>query len=305
MLDMISTFWALVPVTFSQSLIYAFVALGIMIPFRLLGFPDLTSEGAFPLGGCVCAVLLVAGVDPVFAMLAAAAVGFLAGCSTAFIHLRFGINTLLAGILVMTMLWSINLRILGKSNIALFSYDNIFMALGGEVLAFNDGFKIALVGGIVLAILGGLLWFFNTEKGLGIRAVGANPDMSEASGISIWKATILGVGAASGLTALGGSILVQSQGFVDINMGFGVLINGLAALIIGEAIVGRRHLQQQLIAPVIGAVVYYQAVSMMLSIGLPPSDLKLATGAFVVIMLATQHLRKGKGQSVMPEKIRE
>ena len=302
--DVLLSFINLIPVTIAQSLIVAFVVLGIMIPFRLLGFPDLTSEGAYPLGGCVTGVLIASGHDPVFALAVAACAGFLAGSATAFIHLRFGINTLLAGILVMTMLYSINLRIMGRTNIALFTFDSLFKYLNPT--NFNDPwFKIAVVGTLITVIMAALYYLLVTERGTTIRAVGASPDMAEAQGVSIWSATILGVGSASLFTALGGGIMVQSQGFADVNMGFGILINGLAALIIGEAITGRKTVLRQLLAPIAGALAYYQLVSLCLSLGLAPADLKLATGLFVLIMLALPALRRGGGVPQLREKIRE
>src|SRR5947207_5452896 len=200
MTDIISSFVNLIPVTLAQSLIIGFVVIGIMLPFRILNFPDLTSEGAYPLGGCIAGAMIAAGYDPLPAMLAAAACGFLAGCSTALIHLRFGINTLLAGILVLTMLYSIDLRIMGRSNIALFTFASLFRDVGGAYA--NDAwFKIVLVGLLIAVALALLYYFFITERGAAMRAVGASPDMAEAQGVSIWKATILGVGAASAFTA--------------------------------------------------------------------------------------------------------
>lgn len=177
-----TSFVSLIPVTLAQSLILAFVVLGIMIPFRTLNFPDLTSEGAFPLGGCVCGVLLAAGASPLTALAVALIAGFLAGCCTAFIHLRFRIHTLLAGILMMTMLYSINLRIMGKSNLSVFGAPTVF-----DWAPFvQPGFPAAkiIVAGLIGAIVFILLnMFFKTEKGTAIRAVGANPDMAEAQGI--------------------------------------------------------------------------------------------------------------------------
>src|SRR3954454_1776412 len=267
MIAILTSFINLIPITLAQSLIIAFVVIGIMVPFRVLNFPDLTSEGAYPMGGCVAGAMIAGGVNPVTAMLAAALCGFLAGCSTALIHLRFRINTLLAGILVLTMLYSIDLRIMGRSNIALFTFPSLLKDLGGA--HSNDAwFKIGHAGALVAAGLVLLFFFFGTEKGAAMRAVGASPDMAEAQGISIWRATILGVGAASALTAFGGSLMVQAQGFADVNMGFGILINGLAALIIGEAIVGRGSVARQLLAPLVGAVAFYQLLSLCLSLGL-------------------------------------
>lgn len=302
--SVIESFISLVPVTLAQSLILAFVVLGIMIPFRTLNFPDLTSEGAFPLGGCVCGVLLAAGAAPLTAIAAALVAGFLAGCCTAFIHLRFRIHTLLAGILMMTMLYSINLRIMGKSNLSVFGSPTVF----DWVPYVRPGFPLAKI--IIAGLFGAIVFvvldlFFKTEKGTAMRAVGANPDMAEAQGINVWVATIGGVGLASAFTATSGALMVQSQGFADVNMGIGILINGLAALMIGEAIVGKQTVVRQLAAPFVGAVVYYQLVSLCLAAGMPPPDLKLATGLFVLAMLALPSLRRGRGPLPAREAIRE
>ena len=299
-----TSFVALIPVTLAQSLILAFVVLGIMIPFRTLNFPDLTSEGAFPLGGCICGVFLAAGASPLTAIAVAIIAGFLAGCCTAFIHLRFHIHTLLAGILMMTMLYSINLRIMGKSNLSVFGAPTVF-----DWAPFvQPGFSAAkiIVAGLIGAVVFILLnMFFKTEKGTAIRAVGANPDMAEAQGINIWVSIIGCVGLASAVSATSGALMVQSQGFADVNMGLGILINGLAALMIGEAIVGKQTVLRQLAAPFVGAVVYYQLISFCLAAGMPPPDLKLATGLFVLTMLALPSLRRSRGPSQARETIRE
>ncbi len=302
--EILTSFVSIIPVTLAQSLLLAFVVLGIMIPFRMLNFPDLTSEGAFPLGGCVCGVLLAAGASPLIAIAAALAVGFVAGCCTAFIHLRFRIHTLLAGILMMTMLYSINLRIMGKSNLSVFGSPTVF----DWVPFARPGFpasKIIVAGLIALVVFLLLNMFFKTEKGTAVRAVGANPDMAEAQGINVWAATIGGVGLASAFSATSGALMVQSQGFADVNMGLGILINGLAALMIGEAIIGKQTVRRQLLAPFVGAIVYYQLVSFCLAAGMPPTDLKLATGLFVLAMLALPSLKRSRGPALARETIRE
>ncbi len=288
-MDIFTAWIALIPVTLAQSLILSFVVLAVMLPFRILAFPDLTSEGSYPLGGCVCAVALIAGAPPLVALLIAAAAGFLAGSATAFIHLRFRIHTLLAGILITTMLYSINLRILGKANQPIFNESKIYDWLSGLGLS-GSWTKIILVSALVLLSLACLNLWFATERGTAMRAVGANSDMAEAQGINVARATIGGIGLAGASAAFGGGLMVQSQGFADVNMGLGVLINALAALMIGEALVGRRSVMRQLAAPFIGAVVYYQLISVCLAAGLPPGDLKIATGVFVLVMLAAPAL---------------
>ena len=292
---MLSSFVSLIPVTLAQSLMLSFIVLGIMLPFRLLNFPDMTCEGTYPLGGCVCATMMASGMSPVPAMAVATLCGFAAGCATAYIHLRFKIHTLLAGILMMTMLYSINLRIMGRSNLSIYDRPSLFEALGmGNVDSSQS--KIAITTALVIIVLLLLNWFFRTEKGIAMRAVGVNPEMSAAQGINIWTATIVGVGLASGFAALSATLMVQSQGFADVNMGLGILVNGLAALMIGEAIVGTRRVWQQLLAPFVGSVAYYQIVSVFLAAGMPPPDLKLITGLFVLLMLALPTLRSGTRQ---------
>ena len=291
-----ASFANLIPVTLATSLIYAYIALAVMLPFRLLSFPDLTCEGAFPLGGCVCAALLLAGFNPFAATLLAVAAGSLAGASTALIHLRLRINTLLAGILVMTALYSVNLRVLGKANAALFSVDSVFSLIDPRILVSDYG-KLAVFIPLMLATLGALWWFLHTEAGTRLRATGANTALAPSLGISVTVYTVAGLAIANGLAALSGALLAQLQGFADISMGFGILITGLAALVIGETILGRKSVARILAAPVLGAVFYYQLVSLGLAIGLHPSDLKLATAVFVLLALAVPALRPGRNNS--------
>lgn len=285
MADLLSTYANLVPITLLQGVIYGFLALGIMIPFRMLSFPDLTAEGSFPLGGAVAAASIATGWDPISATLFALFAGCLAGCTTALIHLTLRLNTLLCGIIVLTMLFSINIRIMGKPNQAIFAFDNIFdVLLGGASRDLT--MQIGLVAAMVLVTALLLMLFLKTEAGMAMRAVGANQLMARAQGISIWKQTTLGIAIAGGLCAVAGALMTQNQSFADVNMGFGVLINGLAAVIVGETLIGRSTLARQLLAPIVGAIVYYQAISVALALGLPPSDLRLVTGLFVLAMLA-------------------
>lgn len=300
MTEVLGSFWNLVPVTLAQGLLYGYIALAVMIPFRMLAFPDLTSEGAFPLGGCVCAALLLAGANPLLATLGAVAGGMLAGLSTAFIHLRFRINTLLAGILVMTILYSLNLRVLGKSNAALLGMDSLLSWISPAVVT-SVPLQIAVLAALALGMLGALYAFLGTEIGLSLRAVGANAALAPALGINPWHYILGGLALASGLSALAGALAVQLQGFADVHMGFGVLITGLASVIIGETLLGRQSVARQLAAPVVGSLVYYQLVSLGLALGLKPADLKLATGLFVLATLALPALRRG----AEPEKLRE
>jgi len=300
----VSSFVSLIPVTLAQSFILSFVVLGIMIPFRMLSFPDLTSEGAFPLGGCVCGILLATGIAPPLAIAVAFVVGLAAGCCTAFIHLRFRIHTLLAGILMSTMLYSVNLGIMGKSNLSVFGSPTVFDWVPFAAAGFPTS-KIVVAGILAVIVLIALNLYFKTEKGTAMRAVGSNPDMAEAQGINVWAATIGGVGIASAFSAASGALMVQSQGFADVNMGIGILINGLAALMIGEAFTGKQTVLRQLLAPFVGSIIYYQLVSLCLAAGMPPPNLKLATGLFVLIMLALPSIRRSRGGAATRETIRE
>jgi putative ABC transport system permease protein len=302
MTDFVASYWNLAAVTLAQSLLYSFIALGIMIPFRIFNFPDLTSEGSFPLGACLCAALIAAGLHPALATVLAVVAGFAAGCTTALIHLRLKINTLLAGILVLTMLWSINLRIMGKSNIALFNYDNLFDSYWPGFTA-NVLPRNVFWGVLTLSVYALLRWFLKTEAGLVVRSVGANETMARAQGVDVGRVTLIGVGVANAFVAFSGAAAAQIQGFADVAMGFGMLINGLAALIIGETITGRSSVARQVLAPFVGSVVYYQVISLGLAAGVHPSDLKLVTALFVLAMLAIPVVR-GRASPVAAERLK-
>jgi putative ABC transport system permease protein len=291
----LEAWWNLMPVTLLQGVIYAFVALGIMIPFRLLSFPDLTAEGSFPLGGSLAAAIIAAGIDPIAATWIAVLGGFAAGAATAGIHLVLRLNTLLCGILVLTMLFSINIRIMGKPNVGLFAYTDLF-TMAGPLLQGLPA-RIAFVALLVLIAALALYWFLKTEAGMALRAVGASQTMARAQGISVGFHTVLGLGLAGALCAGSGALMAQNQAFADVNMGFGTLVNGLAAVIVGEQFLGRHTLARQLAAPVLGAIIYFQVVSFALALGLEPSDLKLLTGAFVLAMLLVPRLQ-GRQESL-------
>ncbi len=272
-------------VSLAQGAIFAFPALAVMIPFRMLGLPDLTSEGAFPFGAAIAAAFMVSGYGPVVSLAAAVLFGFAAGAATALIHLYLRVPSLLAGIIVLTMLFSVNIRVMGKPNTSLFDNDSIFtLALdadGGAPYA-----QFALVLALVLAFLVVLYWFLNTELGIALRCVGANQAMARAQGIPTHAYVVAGIAVAGGFSALGGAVMAQHQAYADVNMGVGVLIVGLASTILGEALVGRSTLVRQLAAPVVGSLAYFQVVAVALALGLKPSDLKLLTGLFVLCTLA-------------------
>ena len=294
LLSTLTSFGALIPVTLAQGLILSFVSLALMLPFRVLNFADMSCEGAFPLGACVCVAVMNGGGSAPFAAVAGMLSGFVAGCITAFVHVRFRIHSLLAGILVTTMIYSLNLRIMGRANLSVFGQTTLYdywplasLVVDGDATRA----RIALAGGVALIVLFVLWRLFRTEQGIAMRCVGANPTMAQAQGIPVWAYTIAGVGLANALAASSGVLMAQSQGFADVNMGLGVMVNGLAGLMIGEALVGTRGMGRQLTAPFVGAVAYYLAVSLLLAAGMPPPDLKLITGLFVLAMLVAPTLR--------------
>lgn len=290
-MEFLQTWINLVPITVVQGLLYAFVAVGVMIPFRLLNLPDLSSEGVLPLGGCVTAALLVAGMQPLAATAVAVAGGFIAGALTATIHLKFKVHSLLAGILTITMLWSVNLRVMGKPNTSVFGLPSIFDWVHPAIMTSLPlqicFFAVVLGAGMAL-----LYWALHTEVGLGLRGVGANCQLASSLGVNVVAYTVAGLGLANAFTALAGALLVMNQGYADVGMGFGMLVNGLASVIIGEALTGRRTLLAQLAAPIVGALVYYQLTSFALALGLAPSDLKMATAIFVLATIGWPLLRR-------------
>jgi putative tryptophan/tyrosine transport system permease protein len=266
-----------------QGLILGFVALGVMIPFRFLNFADLTCEGAYPLGGALCTVLILKGQPPFLALLMASLCAGLLGLATAFLHLKLRINTLLAGIIISTMTYSLNLRFMGKPNLGLFHIDTLFTKFEDD-LFFKMGFLFVLH----LLIMMGLFLFMNTEKGLRFRAVGYNPRFAERQGIHLKSYIFLGLFLGNILSGFAGAILVQNQAYVDIGMGVGIVIHALAAMMIGETLIKRDTLTKQLLAPFIGALIYQQIQGLALSLGLAPSDLKFLTGLIVIGVLSLQ-----------------
>ncbi|OGV28300.1 MAG: ABC transporter permease [Legionellales bacterium RIFCSPHIGHO2_12_FULL_37_14] len=260
-----------------QGLILAFVAYGVMIPFRILDFPDLTAEGAYPLGGAVCASYLLIGGSPIVATLLGALAAGIMATGTAFAHLRLKVNTLLAGIILSTMVYSVNLRLMGKPNLALFNHTTLY----GENWQHN---VLLLLGFLLLTILP-LFLFLKTEAGLRLRAVGFNPLFMQRQNISVARYTYLGLFIAGCFSGISGSLMVQYQSYMDIGMGVGIVIHALAALMIGEALLGTKKLTHQLAAPLVGALVYQQIQGFALSLGLAPTDLKFFTGALVLIVI--------------------
>jgi putative tryptophan/tyrosine transport system permease protein len=281
--------------------ILSLLALGVFISFRIFDFPDITADGSITLGAALAAALLVKGVNPVFAGAVAFAGGFVAGTVTATLATKFKINRLLAGILVMTALYSLNLHIMGKSNVALFGRPTLSSyaeRLGLRVLRNQQEFYLLgwpvrvadvsiLITAIVIVVFVGLLlyMFFQTNLGAAMRATGNNSQMARALGVNDEGMIILGLAISNGLIGLAGAFLAQYQGFADIQMGIGMIVWGLASVIIGEALVGTPQTGMAIIAAVMGSVLFRLMVAIALRLGLDPNDLKLITAAFVFVAL--------------------
>ena len=275
-------------------LIFALVALGVYISFRLLRFPDLTVDGSFPLGGAVCAVLISTGTNPWIATLAATAAGAVAGMVTGWLNVKLKIMDLLASILMMIALYSVNLRIMGGPNIPLINDPTIFNMLQPESM---DDYIFRPLLLLVIVVLAKLLldWFFATERGLAIRATGSNARMARAQGVNTGAMILLGMAVSNGLVGLAGAMFVQTQGGSDISMGIGTIVIGLAAVIVGESILPSRKIIYATLAVVIGAIVYRFFIAAALNsdfIGLKAQDLNLVTAVLVTIALIIPQLKR-------------
>jgi putative ABC transport system permease protein len=276
-------------------LVFALVALGVYITFRVLDFPDLTVDGSLPLGAAVAAAMISGGIDPVLATLTAILAGCLAGLVTAWLNVRFAILHLLAGILTMTALFSINLRVMGVPNIPLmnratvidlFAWLNPLVAAMG--LPARPSLRVLALLIIVTVICALLARFLKTQFGLAMRATGANPRMARAQGIRTEMHIYAGVALSNGLVALAGALFAQTAGFADVSIGTGTIISGLAAVILGETIFRTRSITVALFSCLIGAIAYRLAIALALNLGwlgLRASDLNLVTAVLVGIAL--------------------
>lgn len=272
-----------------SGLIYALVALGVYISFRVLDFPDLTADGSFPLGGAVAGVAIIAGVNPWLACIFGMLAGGVAGLVTAWLHVKLGILQLLSSILVMVALYAVNLRIMQAPNLPLLGEPTIF----DELVTDNNGYwmRCVVIGGVVIAAKFFLDWFFSTEMGLAMRATGSNLRMSQAQGIATSRSILLGMAISNGLIALAGAIFVQTQGGADISIGVGTIVIGLAAVIIGETIMPAKKMRWITLSAIVGAILYKFFIQIALSndtlraIGFGPQDVNLVTALLVVIAL--------------------
>ncbi|MCX7411540.1 MAG: ABC transporter permease [Planctomycetales bacterium] len=283
--------------SFTMGLILSLLALGVLVSFRILAFRDLTVDGSIALGGAVAATLLVAGWNPWLATAAACLAGALAGTVTGVLATRFQINGLLAGILVMTALYSVNLRVMGKSNLPLMKEQTIItmaqrFAASDARWSFSrwevpvqDVAIVAMISLLIGLVAVTMYAFFRTNLGLAMRASGDNEQMIRALGVEVGWMTTFGLALSNGLVALAGALLVQYQGFADVQMGIGMVVWGFASVIIGESLVGSRQIGLLLVGAVMGSILFRLLVAIALRWGLNPNDLKLVTALFVFAAL--------------------
>jgi putative ABC transport system permease protein len=284
-------FWGAVEL----GLVFAFVSIGVYLAFRVLDFPDLTVDGSFPLGAAVTAVLIIAGVNPWLAAFVAMLAGAAAGLVTAMLNVRFRILNLLASILTMIALFSVNLRVMGKPNVALINAETMLSPFFGHGL--RDFYVRPLFIFVLVVIAVVLVWrFLESDAGLSMRATGANARMARAQGVDTNRQIYLGIALSNALVALGGALFAQTNGFADVTSGVGTIVVGLAAVIIGETLFGTRGILMALIGCVLGSILYRIAIQLALSsdvLGLQASDLNFVTALLVTVALVLPRLRRG------------
>lgn len=291
-MQFLSSFVNSLPGVVAQGMIWGIMAIGVYLTFRILDVADLTVDGSLATGGAVCVMLIRAGFNPWFALLAAIMAGMLAGLVTGLFHTRCGIPAILAGILTQLALYSINLRIMGnKSNqpVGVDKYDLLVSQRYVRDFSLDNPLPLLLV--LLIVLIAVLYWYFGTERGCSIRATGANANMARAQGINTDENIVLGLMISNGLVAMSGALLAQFQGASDVNMGRGAIVIGLAAVIIGEVLFSRvfRNFALKLLSLVIGSVIYYLVLQLVLQLGLNTNDLKLFTALIVGLFLALPH----------------
>lgn len=272
--------------------LYAIMALGVYLTFRILEFADLTVDGSFTTGAAVVAISIVNGVPPVLAVIAAFVSGLIAGLVTGLLHTKANIDGLLAGILTQIGLYSINLRIMGTANISLLRADSLLSPLRkAHMIGGQSWVGPVIFAGLALVIWAVIVWFLHTDMGLAMRATGDNPQMISSFGVSTDAQKILGLALSNGLVALSGALIAQYQGFADISMGIGMIVAGLASVILGQAILGRLTILRAAFAVVIGSVLYRVVIQLALIAGLNPNDMKLISAVLVVLALVLPQMK--------------
>jgi putative ABC transport system permease protein len=279
-----------------QGLVYGIMVIGVYLTFRILDFPDLTVDGSLPLGASVSAVAITSGLNPYLSLLFALLAGFLAGAVTAILNTKFKILHLLASILTMIALYSINIRIMGGPNIALIGSATVFDPIIG--LGVPPHLASLVVFGIcAVLVMSVVIWFLRTEFGQAVLATGDNPQMIISQGVNTHLIIIVGVGISNGLVALSGALIAQNQGAADVGMGIGTIIAGLASVIVGETVFGSASIARAIIAALLGSVVYRLAIALALGLefggfAFSPSDLNLITALLVIGALIAPNIKK-------------
>lgn len=286
-MDILSGLLAAIHGATSQGVLWGIMTLGVYITFKVLDYPDMTVDGSFALGGSVSAILIVSGFPPILTVLFATAAGMLAGVITGFMNTKLKIPTILSGILTMIALYSINIRIMGQANTPLLGEDTIMTQIAA-ILPLSQVNISLLVGAVFcVALIVFLYWFFGTEVGSAIRATGNNEQMVRALGANTNTMKILGLLLGNGLVAMSGALVAQSQGYADVGMGTGTIVMGLASVIIGEVIFGKRFsFLYKLFSVIMGSVIYRIVIAVVLQFGLKSTDLKLLTAVIVAAALS-------------------
>ncbi len=279
-----------------QGLVYSLMALGVFITFRILAFPDLSVDATFPLGAAVCAKMITSGYDPFLALIVSLAAGLIGGLLTGLLNTKLKISSLLAGILTMTALYSVNLRIMGRANIPLLRQPT-FITILEETGLPQQYVPLLFFFSLVLIVKLVLDWFLHTEIGFALRATGDNPQMIRSLGVNTDAMKVLGLALANGLVALSGGLVAQYQGFADVGMGIGTIVAGLASVIIGEVLLHPQSVVMQVLSVIVGSMIYRLAIFLALRLGFAPTDLKLVTAVLVIIALAAPNLSRSRRQS--------
>ena len=288
----------------SQGVLWGLMALGVYITYRILDIADLTVDGSFATGGAVCAVCVVNGVDPILALLLATIAGAVAGFVTGFLYTKCEIPAILAGILTQIGLYSINLRIMGRSNTPLLKSETLFKNIS-EMTGLSSTWTALIIGIIVSVVIVAILyWYFGTEIGSAIRATGNNEQMVRALGVNTSVTKILGLMIGNALISLSGALVTQSQGYADIKMGIGAIVIGLASIVIGEVIFGQKgNFAFRLTSIIVGSIIYRIIVAIVLQMGMNTDDLKLLTAILVAIALSVPVLISKRNQVAMYKKL--
>lgn len=291
---------------FEQGMIYAVMALGMYITYKILDFPDMTVDGSFPLGASLSAVLISQGMNPYLTLLLSFAAGLVAGTITGLIHVKLKVRDILASIIMMTALYSVNLRIAGKANLPIYNCDNIYnnrvmdRIFSGVLAPYKNMIIIAV---IVLFVKCVLDWYLKTKSGYLLKAVGDNETLVTSMGIDKGKIKILGLAIANGLVSLGGSMFAQQQRFFDASMGVGTAVIGLASVIIGTALFGQISAFGFSISVILGSILYKGCVAAAIRIGLQSTDLKLVTAVlFLLILVLSSRIEKHQGKKRRKER---